>query len=103
MTKKSKQTDWETFNAGKPWTDEDVEIVLRQAPTSENCRVMGRLLGRSYSAIHWIYQLSPCSKEELKDCNQWANIFVRRVYQVSRKISLIRPNPGNKIRLRKTA
>ena len=43
-------------NKGKPWTDEELRLVLRTAPTVENCMLLARTFRRGYGSIEQIFR-----------------------------------------------
>jgi hypothetical protein len=95
--------NWTTPNSGTHWTDEDIEIVLSQAPLPSNCERMGRVLGRSSKAVRWVFQIGLCPRRKLVESDQWENAFVRQVAEVSHKMGIIKADPGNRTYLKQTA
>jgi len=41
---------------GKPWTDEELQIILQDAPTKANCLKYALLFKRGYGSIEQIYR-----------------------------------------------
>lgn len=52
----AKEKGWATPNKGKPWTDEELTLVLRDAPTEKNALKYARLLGRGHGSVLQVYQ-----------------------------------------------
>ena len=45
-----------TENKGLPWSDEDLEAILSELPTKENCAKFARRYKRGYGSIEQIYR-----------------------------------------------
>lgn len=43
-------------NKGRPWSDDELRVVLRSAPTKENCLRFARAFRRGYGSIEQIYR-----------------------------------------------
>ena len=43
-------------NKGKPWTDDELRLVLRTAPTTENMIMLARTFKRGYGSIEQIFR-----------------------------------------------
>ena len=50
----------DTSNKGSKWTDEELKIILSDAPTKENCVKYARLFKRGYGSIEQIYRWHLC-------------------------------------------
>ena len=46
----------DTSNKGKPWTDEELKIILSDAPTSKNCMKYAKIFRRGYGSILQIFR-----------------------------------------------
>lgn len=46
----------DTGNKGKPWTDEELKIILSDAPTSKNCMKYAKIFRRGYGSIEQIFR-----------------------------------------------
>lgn len=49
-------------NRGQKWTDEELKIILSDAPTKANCVKYARLFKRGYGSIEQIYRWSTTAK-----------------------------------------
>ena len=56
----------ETPNHRKPWTDEELRIVLQDAPTMSSCVKYAKLFGRGYGSIEQIYRWASTSDQEVR-------------------------------------
>lgn len=54
-------------NKRQKWTDEELKIVLSDAPTKKNCMKYARLFKRGYGSIEQIYRWSTTPNKELSD------------------------------------
>lgn len=57
----------DTSNKGSKWTDEELKIILSDAPTKENCVKYARLFKRGYGSIEQIYRWSVTTTKEMTD------------------------------------
>jgi hypothetical protein len=81
----SKKEPWNTENKGKPWTDEELAIVLSAAPTKDNCVKFAKAFKRGSGSIAQIYQWSMTSWKEIKR-KRGNEKFVNQVKRVARRI-----------------
>ena len=56
IVKREKKLNLNAENKGKPWTDEELRLVLRTAPTVENCMLLARTFRRCYGSIEQIFR-----------------------------------------------
>jgi hypothetical protein len=56
IVKREKKLNLNAENKGKPWTDEELRLVLRTAPTVENCMLLARTFRRGYGSIEQIFR-----------------------------------------------
>lgn len=72
-------------NSGKPWSDEDLHIILESSPTTENCLKYAKLYGRGYGSIEQIYRwaATPDKEVERKRPN---DSFIAQIKRVAKEI-----------------
>ena len=56
IVKIEKKRDVHRENKGKPWTDDELRLVLRTAPTTENMIMLARTFKRGYGSIEQIFR-----------------------------------------------
>lgn len=71
----------------KPWTEEELKIILLDAPTKANCLKYAMLFKRGYGSIEQIYRWSSTSDKEIKQ-KRPDDAFVKQIKKVSKEISL---------------
>lgn len=54
-------------NKGCKWSDEELKIILSDAPTKENCIKYARLFKRGYGSIEQIYRWSVTTMKEMSE------------------------------------
>lgn len=79
------EEQFDTSNKRKPWTDEELEIILSQAPTKENCAHFARLFKRGYGSIEQIYRWAARSSKEIKEKERENHTFVQQIKRIVKK------------------
>ncbi len=75
----------DTSNKGKSWKDEEIEIILSDAPTKENCLKYAKIFKRGYGSIEQIYRwastpINKMNKERKEDS------FIMQIKKVAKDI-----------------
>lgn len=80
-----REQDFTKSNNRKPWTDDQLRVVLSYAPTEENTILIARAFGRSYGSIEqifrWAGQSDRRTKEERSD-----NAFNRQILRIRKEV-----------------
>lgn len=72
---------------GEKWTDEELKIILADAPTKENCVKYARLFKRGYGSIEQIYRWSVTPKKDMSD-ERKEDSFVQQVKKVAKELGI---------------
>lgn len=72
---------------GEKWTDEELKIILSDAPTKENCVKYARLFKRGYGSIEQIYRWSVTPKKDMSD-ERKEDSFVQQVKRVAKELGI---------------
>ena len=72
---------------GEKWTDEELKIILTDAPTKENCVKYARLFKRGYGSIEQIYRWSTTSLIEMSDESK-EDSFICQIKKVAKELGL---------------
>ena len=72
---------------GEKWTDEELKIILTDAPTKENCVKYARLFKRGYGSIEQIYRWSTTSLIEMSD-ERKEDSFICQIKKVAKELGL---------------
>ena len=72
---------------GEKWTDEELKIILADAPTKENCVKYARLFKRGYGSIEQIYRWSVTPKKGMSD-ERKEDSFVQQVKRVAKELGI---------------
>lgn len=72
-------------NHRKPWTDQELRIVLRDAPTMRNCVKYANLFGRGYGSIEQIYRWASTTDQEVKT-KRPDDAFVAHVKRIAKEL-----------------
>ena len=71
-------------NKAQPWTDEELRLVLRLAPTRENCVLLARAFRRGIGSIDLIYRWAMSSDSEVRQ-KRPDDKFISQVKRVARE------------------
>lgn len=72
-------------NRGKPWTDEELTIVLSAAPTIENSMRFAKLFKRKYGSIEHIYRWASTDDKDVS-AKRENDTFVKQVKRIAKKL-----------------
>lgn len=72
---------------GEKWTDEELKIILADAPTKENCVKYARLFKIGYGSIEQIYRWSVTPKKDMSD-ERKEDSFVQQVKRVAKELGI---------------
>ena len=72
---------------GKPWKDEELFIILQDAPTKANCLKYAILFKRGYGSIEQIYRWAATSDEEVNR-KRPDDTFIKQIKKIAKEIKL---------------
>ncbi|HEL2738130.1 hypothetical protein NF418_07770 [Streptococcus suis] len=78
----------DTSNKGKPWTDEELKIILSDAATKQNCIKYAKLFKRSYGSIEQIYRWSTTPQKEINEKGRGDDRFIQQIKRIYKEIGL---------------
>lgn len=74
-------------NKGCKWTDEELKIILSDAPTKENCIKYARLFKRGYGSIEQIYRWSVTTTKEMSE-ERKNDSFIIQVKRIAKELEI---------------
>lgn len=77
----------DTSNKRKKWTDEQLKIILSDAPSKQNCMKYAILFKRGYGSIEQIYRWSTTQDQELSEKRK-EDRFIRQIKRVAKELGL---------------
>lgn len=77
----------DTSNKGEKWTDEELKVILSDAPTKENCVKYAKLFKRGYGSIEQIYRWSTTAKSDMSD-ERKEDSFIMQIKKVAKELGL---------------
>ena len=75
----------DTSNKGKSWKDEELKIILTDAPTKYNCLKYAKLFKRGYGSIEQIYRWATTPIKEMSD-ERRNDAFIQQIKRVAKEI-----------------
>lgn len=79
---------WSTEKKGKPWSDDELAIILSDAPTKFNCEKYARAFKRGLGSIEQIYRWAMASEKDIKR-KRGNEKFVNQVKKISKKVGWV--------------
>lgn len=77
----------DTSNKGAKWTDEELKVILSDAPTKENCVKYAKIFKRGYGSIEQIYRWSLTAMKDMPD-ERKEDSFVQQVKKVAKELGI---------------
>lgn len=84
---KNHEAQRDISNKGKKWTDEELEIILSDAPTKDNCLKYAKLFKRGYGSIEQIYRWSVTAEVNMSE-DRKNDSFIIQIKKVTKKLGL---------------
>jgi hypothetical protein len=76
---------WSEEAKRKTWTDDELRVILSDAPTKENCVKHARGFQRGYGSIEQIYRWAATSDEEIKK-KRANDTFIEQIKRVAKQL-----------------
>ena len=74
-------------NKGCKWSDEELKIILSDAPEKENCIKYARLFKRGYGSIEQIYRWSVTTTKEMSE-ERKNDSFIIQVKRIAKELGI---------------
>ena len=72
-------------NKGKPWADEELQLLFLHAPTKENVVRFAKLFQRSSGSIEQIYRWAATPQIQIMRVGRADNAFVQQIKRVAKE------------------
>lgn len=83
-----KNENWSKINKGNSWTDEELMVILSDAPTKVNCTKYAQAFKRGTGSIEQIYRWAMTSRKEINE-KRPGEKFVLQIKRISKKIGWV--------------
>ncbi|MBU5292954.1 hypothetical protein KQH90_02760 [Anaerosalibacter bizertensis] len=77
----------DTSNKGAKWTDEELKIILSDAPSKSNCLKYAKIFKRGYGSIEQIYRWSTTPDKNISE-ERKNDSFILQIKRVSKELGL---------------
>lgn len=77
----------DTSNKGSKWTDEELKIILSDAPTVNNCMKYAKIFRRGYGSIEQIYRWATTTQQDV-DRKRPEDKFILQVKRAAKELGL---------------
>ncbi len=76
---------WDESNTHHNWTDDELRVILSDAPTKENCLKYARAFKRGYGSIEQIYRWAASTQDEIAE-KRPDDSFIKQIKRVARRL-----------------
>lgn len=83
---KEKNQNFDQSNKGKPWTDDELKVILSFAPTKENCLLLAKAFKRGYGSIEQIFRWATTDMKTIKNSERKDDSFVLQVKRIYKEL-----------------
>lgn len=73
-------------NKGKPWTDEELRVVLSFAPTKENILKLAKGYKRSYGSMEQIFRWAVLPDKDIVEKGRENDSFIKQVKRIYKEM-----------------
>ncbi|HKQ99941.1 MAG TPA: hypothetical protein VJT09_04670 [Pyrinomonadaceae bacterium] len=80
-----KSSNFDTANSGESWTDEELRIILKTAPTKENCILLARAFRRGYGSIEQIFRWVAEDQASV-DQKRPTDSFIKQIKRIAKEV-----------------
>lgn len=81
-----KKQQFSVENKGKPWTDEELRVVLSFAPTRENILKLAKAFKRNYGSIEQIFKWAVTPDNAITKKGRDSDAFIQQVKRIYKEI-----------------
>ena len=83
---KAQQDNWDQSNKGKPWTDDELKVVLSFAPTKENCLLLARAFKRGYGSVEQIFRWATTDTKTIMQGDRKEDSFILQIKRIYKEM-----------------
>jgi len=83
---KEKESAFDQSNKGKPWTDDELKVILSFAPTKENCLLLAKAFKRGYGSIEQIFRWATTDMKTIKNSDRKDDSFILQVKRIYKEM-----------------
>lgn len=76
---------WNEADSRQSWADDELYVVLSDAPTKENCLKHARAFKRGYGAIEQIYRWAATPRDRIEEIRP-DDAFIKQIKRVARRL-----------------
>lgn len=80
-----KNASFDTSNKGNSWTDEELRVILRTAPTTENCMRLARAFRRGYGSIEQIFRWAAEDQASI-NAKRPDDAFIKQIKRIAKEV-----------------
>lgn len=77
----------DTSNKGKPWTDDELRIILEDTPSRYNCLKYAKLFKRGYGSIEQIYRWAATTDEAIRQ-KRPKDKYIQQIKRIAKELGL---------------
>lgn len=77
---------WDAPNKNEHWPDDQLRVILSDAPTQENCVKHAKAFGRGYGSIEQIYRWAATDAKTIKAKGRDKDTFTQQVKRIAKEL-----------------
>ncbi len=78
--------EYDQSNKGKPWTDDELKVILSFAPTKENCLLLAKAFKRGYGSIEQIFRWATTDLKTIKSSDRNDDSFILQIKRIYKEM-----------------
>lgn len=86
LFEKAKNSNYDQSNKGKPWSDDELKVILSFAPTKENCLLLAKAFKRGYGSIEQIFRWATTGINEIKNSERKDDSFILQIKRIYKEL-----------------
>jgi len=85
LVEMDQKREYDQSHRGKPWSDDELRLILRLPPTRENMMQLARAFKRSYGSIEQIYRWAATSRKDIQE-KRPNDAFIQQIKRIAKEI-----------------
>lgn len=81
-----KNENYDQSNKGKPWTDDELRIVLSFAPTRDNILLLAKAFKRGYGGVEQIFRWATTDINKIKNSDRQDDTFIKQIKRIYKEM-----------------
>ena len=80
-----REQEFDISNKGKPWTDDELRVILKVAPTKENALLFAKAFKRGFGSIEQIFRWAAEDQSAI-DQKRPEDSFIKQIKRIAKEV-----------------